>query len=142
MAEEPKVFDSAMKRLQLSRYGDIVLLVMPGEGAILVPGADFSVAQKWAQRRHSTGSPMRDRALFLDRFDTVVARSGSLVSTRGSRKPLEGLVRAMRSAGLSPDEWSLPADLKARPKPGEAARRTCETPQEPGEAPLEPDQPD
>lgn len=112
-----KMFESALTRLQVSRYGELVQLVMPGEGALIVPTAEFTFAQKWAQRRNSTGSPIRDRALVLEKLDTVIARSGSLVSTRGSRKPLETLVRAMRGAGFAPEEWNLPADLKTVPKP-------------------------
>ncbi|MEC9358135.1 MAG: hypothetical protein VX836_09730 [Pseudomonadota bacterium] len=112
-----KMFESALTRLQVSRYGELVQLVMPGEGALIVPTTEFTFVQKWAQRRNSTGSPIRDRALVLEKLDTVIARSGSLVSTRGSRKPLETLVRAMRGAGFAPEEWNLPTDLKTVPKP-------------------------
>lgn len=120
---DPKLLDSALTRLQVSRFAELVHLVMPGEGALIVPSDDYNVAHKWAQRRHSTGSAMRDRALLLEKLDTVIARSGSLVSTRGSRRPLEKLVQAMRSAGFSPEEWSLPPDLKSPPKPAVDERK-------------------
>ena len=79
--------------------------------------------QTWARSRASLGNPHRDRSAFVDRFDTVLARSGSGIATKGSRPVLAMIVKGMEKNGLQMGDWSVPhninesVEVKKKPKP-------------------------
>lgn len=53
----------------------------------------------------------RDRTSFVDRFETVIARIGSGVRTKGSRGVLQRIVKSMKANALLLEEWSIPHDI-------------------------------
>ena len=107
------LFQSALGRLRVSRMGGLVLLVVDGQGMALTPTMDFSVAEKWAKSKQSGPNATIDMGKIMEKLDVVIARPGtSFASTRGSTKPLEGLVKAMKAAGMDVKEFQLPPELK------------------------------
>ncbi len=59
-------------------------------------------------------------------FDTVLARSGSGIATKGSRSVLAMIVKGMEKNGLQMGDWSVPhninesVEVKKKPKPDRA----------------------
>ena len=114
MVQAPRtLFEAATARGRVIRQGDIACIVMDGAGSVIVFMQEFVGAQKWAQSRVPTSNLLSDRARFLDQFTTVVARPGSVQTTRGNDRQLEKLVRAMLAVGYDLNEWTLPVELKA-----------------------------
>ena len=115
------------------RYGEFTIVYMHGCTFITTP-MEFMQQQNWARARVSGGNPARDRTAFVDRFETVLARSGGGVATRGNRSVLARIVKAMKASSIFLEEWMIPRDLEQsmemkRPKgwisPG-AARAAAE----------------
>ena len=132
------LFEAATARGRVIRQGDLACIVMDGSGAIVVPQQDLIQAQKWAQSRPPTNNLLSDRARFLDQFQVLIARPGSVQSTRGNERQLERLARAMLAAGYDLAEWVLPIELRDLgkrpagqvPMPDRTAKKS-EKPEEP-----------
>ena len=93
-----------------SRYGEYTIVHMHGCSFITTP-MEFSQMQNWARGRMSTGNPVRDRTSFTDRFETVLARVGSGLATKGSKLSLSRIVKAMKANAVFLEEWMVPHDL-------------------------------
>ena len=113
-----------------TRHGDLIVVTMPAS-AFATTAQEFQQVQTWARARASLGNSHRDREAFVGRFQTVLARSGSGIATRGSRPVLARLLAGLSQAGMQPGEWSVPHDIhesmevKRRPRkvdPADAPR--------------------
>ncbi|HEY0917335.1 MAG TPA: hypothetical protein VGE22_20815 [Solimonas sp.] len=93
-----------------SRYGDWVVVTLPAM-AFATSAQEFQQVQTWARARSSMGNVHRDRSLFVERFETVLARSGGGIATRGSRPVLQRLIAGLKQGGLQMDEWSIPHNI-------------------------------
>ena len=101
---------NALNGGRVSRYGDAVMVVMESI-AFFTTAQDFQMGSQWARSKQSLGSANKDRMAFANRFETVVARVGSGIATKGSNKVLSKLVAAMEIAGMDLKEWSIPHNL-------------------------------
>jgi hypothetical protein len=111
--KEISLYQQALGKLRVSRVGPLTMLVVDGQGLALCLTADFSPIEKWAQSRPSGPNATIDMGKILDKIDVLVARPGTtFASTRGSTKPLEAIVKAMKSAGMDVKEYALPPELK------------------------------
>lgn len=105
-----------------SRYGDFVVVTMTAS-AFVATTIEYQQVQTWARARASLGNVQRDRTAFTDRFDTLLARSGSGIATKGSRQVLARLVKGMELSGLQLGDWSIPqnvnesVEIKKKPRP-------------------------
>lgn len=133
VAPARNLLEAATGRGRVLRQGDIVCLIMDGAGAVVVNMADWIAVQKWAQSRPPSGNLLSDRARFLEQFQVLIARPGTVQATRGNDRQLERLAQSMLAAGYDLGEWVLPAefkDLGKVPRPGDSAgRRQDATPQ-------------
>ena len=116
-----------------ARYGDLILVTMPAQ-AFATTAMEYQQAQVWARARSSLGNVHRDREAFIGRFQTVLARSGGGIATRGARPVLARILAGMTQSGMQSGEWSVPHDINdsvevKRRKPG----RTGETPVDPAQ---------
>lgn len=111
--KELSLFQQASGKLRISRVGPLTMLVVDGQGLAFCLTADFSPVEKWAKSRPAGANATLDSAKILEKIDVMICRPGTtFASTRGSTKPLEGIVKAMRSAGIDVKEFSLPPELK------------------------------
>ncbi|HUP91144.1 MAG TPA: hypothetical protein VM074_02775 [Solimonas sp.] len=105
-----------------TRYGDFTVVIMSACAFVTTP-MELQQAEMWARTRPTTGNVNRDRMGFLDRFQIMLARSGSGISSKGNRKLLATIVRSMKANALPMDEWSIPLnldedmDIKRKAKP-------------------------
>lgn len=95
---------------RMSRRGDLTLVHL-NSCSFATTAVDLLQAENWARARHSRGNPHRDRMAFVERFETVLARNGAGVATRGSRPILQGIVKSIKANGLQMEEWSIPMNL-------------------------------
>ncbi len=95
---------------RMSRRGDLTLVHL-NSCSFATTAVDLLQAENWARARHSRGNPHRDRMAFVERFETILARNGAGVTTKGSRSILQGIVKSMKANGLQMDEWSIPMNL-------------------------------
>ena len=95
-----------------SRYGDFIIVKMASCWFITTP-MEFQQMSNWARGRMSSGTPQRDRMTFVERFETVLARSGSAVATRGNRSMLSRIVKSMKTNSVFLEGWNIPHDLDA-----------------------------
>jgi len=93
-----------------TRYGEFTMVHMHNCSFITTP-MEYMQMQNWARARVSSGNPGRDRTTFVERFETVLGRSGSGVTTRGNRSILSRIVKAMKSSAVFIEDWSVPRDL-------------------------------
>lgn len=119
MARSLSLFEAATNRGRVIRQGEIVHWVMDGSGAVVVPAQDFLIAQKWGQSRTGSTNVVTDRGRFLEKFETLIARPGSFVSTRGNTRSLASLAKVMIASGYDMSEWGLPFDVKQALKPAD-----------------------
>lgn len=116
-----------------SRYGDFIIVTLPAM-AFATTAMEFQQAQTWARARASLGNVHRDRSCFVDRFQTVLARSGGGLATRGSRPVLSRIVAGMKQNGLVMEDWSIPLNLDESMEVKKRAKATgpeaSETPQQ------------
>ncbi len=119
MAKTQTLLEAALMRMRAIRQGDLVQLVVDGGGAMVCTTMEFLQAQKWAQRKPATGNAISDRGRFLEQITVLISRPGSMASTRGSAKAVEGLAKLMKQGGYDLGEWMLPPELKnlGRPAP-------------------------
>lgn len=116
------VFDHGSR---ITRYGEFSVITFPG-GAVVASGLECHQLQMWARTEKSRGAQTLDVMAFIGRFQTLLARKGSGVATRGSQLVLRGIVQAMQTCGLPMADWSVPPDFvlspgNATPKPSAAA---------------------
>lgn len=93
-----------------ARYGDFILVKLPN-GGFAATSQDFNMAQNWARGKVSSGNAQRDRSLFTDRFETLLARSGSGIATKGSRVTLRGIVAGLTQLGVQMSGYSIPVNI-------------------------------
>jgi hypothetical protein len=93
-----------------ARYGDFVLVKLPN-GGFAASAQDFNTAQNWARGKMSSGNAQRDRSLFTDRFETLLARSGSGIATKGSRATLRGIIAGLTQLGVQMSGYSVPINI-------------------------------
>lgn len=111
--KELSLFESALGRLRISRMGGMVVMVVDGQGMAMTPALDFNVVEKWAKSKQAGPNATIDMGKIMEKLEVVIARPGtSFASTRGSLKPLDGLVKAMKAAGMDAKEFQLPPELK------------------------------
>lgn len=112
--KELTMYQSATQRLRISRSGQCTMLVVDGQGAAVVPTADFSVAEKWAKSKTAAPNAFMSMTKILDKLEVAICRPGTtFCSTRGSPKYMVDLAKAMISAGFDINEWALAPDVKA-----------------------------
>lgn len=108
-----------------SRYGDFTIIHMHNCSFVTTPMECLQMSN-WARGRPSSGNAQRDRMSFVEKFETVLARVGSGVATRGSRSILARMVKSMKASSLMLADWQVPRDLnegvemKRRPVPAAA----------------------
>ena len=95
-----------------SRYGDFVVVRMQNLSFITTP-MELQQVSTWARGRITSGTSQRDRTVFVERFETIIGRIGSAITTRGSRGVLSRIVKGMKANALMIAEWSIPHDLDA-----------------------------
>ncbi len=93
-----------------SRYGDFVVVTLPAM-SFATTAQEFQQVQNWARSKTSLGNVNRDRSFFVGRFETVLARSGGGLATRGSRPILQRIIAGMKQGGLQMEEWSIPHNI-------------------------------
>jgi hypothetical protein len=112
------LFQSACGKLRVSRMGMLTMLVVDGQGLALALTSDFSVVEKWAKSKGAGPNATIDMAKIMEKLDVLVCRPGTTFgSTRGSTKPLEAVVKAMKAAGMDTREYALPPELKDADRP-------------------------
>lgn len=93
-----------------ARHGDFVVVKFPAS-TFATSASDYQRVQTWARARGSSGSAPRDRTAFVERFETLLARSGGGIATKGSRSALRSNVRGLSLAGLVMGNWSVPHNI-------------------------------
>lgn len=106
------LLESAQSRMRTIRQGDLAQLIVDGGGAMVVPMIELMQAQKWAQRKASSGNMLTDRTRFLEQVTTLISRPGSMLPTKGHHKAIEALAKQMMQAGYDINEWALPPELR------------------------------
>ncbi|MGH8539287.1 MAG: hypothetical protein ACRETW_02115 [Stenotrophobium sp.] len=104
------ILETVLNGGRVSRNGDFVVVTLQNLGFV-VPAMEFTQVQQWARSKVSNGIPHRDRMDFVNRFETLLARQGAGVATKGSNKALAAIVTGMEQAGLSLDEWMIPRGI-------------------------------
>lgn len=111
--KELSLYQSALGRLRVSRTAGLAILVVDGQGMALAPAMDFDVVEKWAKSKQAGPNATIDMGKMMEKLEVLITRPGtSFASTRGSLKPLEGVVKAMKAAGMDTKEYQLPPELK------------------------------
>lgn len=93
-----------------TRYGDFVVIRLPS-ASFAASAQEFHIVENWARARISSGNAQRDRSQFTDRFDTLLARSGCGIATKGSRPLLKRLVDGLQQMNLDLSAWSIPHNI-------------------------------
>ncbi|TJY62020.1 hypothetical protein E4T66_07210 [Sinimarinibacterium sp. CAU 1509] len=106
-----------------ARYGDFVVVRLSA-GAFAASSQEFNMTQNWARARVSSGNAQRDRSTFTDHFETLLARSGCGIATKGSRPLLKRIVEGLKQMNIDLSEWSIPANIN---ESVEVQRRTPAT---------------
>lgn len=102
------LLDSALRRVQVRKAGEVTLIVFDGLGAVATETLGFRTAERWAFSRISSGNVTRDRTAFLERLETAIVRRGtSVTSTHGTSRGVAGLAKKMKQAGYNLSEWQL-----------------------------------
>src|SRR5690348_10638490 len=98
--------------------GPLTVLIIDGQGLAVCLTADFSPVEKWAKSKTAGPNATIDSAKIVEKVDVMICRPGTtFASTRGSTKPQEAIVKAMKAAGMDPKEFALPPELKDIGKP-------------------------
>jgi hypothetical protein len=95
-----------------TRYGEFTMVFMTGCSFITTP-MEFTQVGNWARSRVSSGNPNRDRTTFVERFETILGRMGSGISSKGSKASLLRIVKSMKANAVFMEEWNVPRDLDA-----------------------------
>ncbi|TXH05649.1 MAG: hypothetical protein E6R07_02245 [Nevskiaceae bacterium] len=125
------LLDSVFNGGRSSRNGDLVVVMLPSQ-SFVTSAQEFMQAQQWARSKQSNGFPNRDRAAFIERFDTLVARNGAGVATRGHPKVLKRMVALMEQQGMAMEDWMIPRfvddEIKRKEKPEDEAEAPAAAP--------------
>ena len=115
---------------RVARYGDFSIVYM-SSGAFVTTPVELVMNQNWARARTTFGNPAKDRMAFVDRFETVLARVGCGIATKGSRGLLQRIVKSMVASALPLEQWSIPRNLnesmEMKKKPGPDGAKAAET---------------
>ena len=141
MARTISLYDGATAKGRVIRQGEIIQMVMDGSGAFVCSAQDFMVAQKWAQAKTASTNLLTDRGRFIEKIEVLIARPNSVISTRGSSRPLTMMAKQMRQAGYDLSEWVLPHDVKEALKTPIDLPRPKSEPAEPEPPPSPPEPP-
>lgn len=115
---EINLFQHLTEGGNVNTIGMVTLIVLGrGRGAFVTSAFSYSSARKWAEGRSATGIEYRDMTLFMDRFDTYVARVGCPLTTQGHPVQLLELAKEMKASGYEMSEWSLPDEVTDALKP-------------------------
>mgnify|MGYP004367891181 CR=1 FL=1 len=107
------LLDSALRRAQIRKAGEITLIIFDGLGAVATDTLGFRSAERWAFSRISSGNIVRDRSTFLERLETAIVRRGTSITTsHGTSRGLAGLAKKMKQAGYNLSEWTIPQAAK------------------------------
>lgn len=113
------MLDSAFNGGRSSRNGDLVVVTLPSQ-AFVTTAQEFMQLQQWGRSKPSNGIPTRDRTALIERLETVIARNGSGIATRGNPKALQRMVHNMEQLGMPLDDWAIPRfvddEIKRRDK--------------------------
>lgn len=93
-----------------SRFGDCTLVLVPNM-AFATTTQEFNMAERWARSRPSTGNAQRDRTLFTDRMETMLARNGCGLATKGSKPTLRTIIGVLKQSGQDIKAWSVPHNI-------------------------------
>jgi len=104
------ILDSALNGGRANRNGDLVVVIMPAQ-AFVTTAQEYLIAQQWARSKQSNGLPHRDRAMLIEKFETIIPRNNSGLSPRGNPKVLQRMVADMEQLGMVLDEWTIPKNL-------------------------------
>lgn len=104
------ILDSALNGGRATRNGDLVIIMMPSQ-SFVTTAQEYLIAQQWGRSRQSNGIPNRDRAAFIEKFETLIPRNNSGLAPRGNPKVLKRMVGDMEQLGMVLDEWSIPRNL-------------------------------
>ena len=110
MSPPKNLLTSALNGGGTARYGDFILVKLP-TGGFAATSQDYAMAQNWARGRLSSGNAYNDRCLFTDRFETLLARSGSGIATKGSRPVLRRMVAGLTQLGVQMSGYSIPVNI-------------------------------
>jgi len=106
------MYAAVTQRGSVQRLGEVTVLRMDGAGAVAAPTQSFAAVSRWAQSKPSSGILQKDRMAMLDRFEIFVARTGSIVQSRGSPKPLYDLLQSMERIGLDIHDYDIPHSVE------------------------------
>lgn len=138
------LYAAVTQRGSVQRLGEITVLRMDGSGAVAAPTMGFAAVSRWAQSKQASGIQQKDTMMLLDRFETFLARTGSIVQSRGSPKPLYDLLKAMERIGMDIHDYHIPhsveelmkeAEAEPEKKPKTDAAPDGETSEKPAELP-------
>jgi hypothetical protein len=104
------LFDSATNGGRISRNGDLVVVTLNAL-AFITTAQEFQMAAQWGRSKQSNGIVHRDVMALVERLETVIARNGSGVATRGNPKALQRMVLAMTQLAIPLDDWAVPLAL-------------------------------
>ncbi|WP_146165957.1 hypothetical protein [Stenotrophobium rhamnosiphilum] len=104
------ILDSALNGGRASRNGDLVIVAMPNQGFVTT-AQEYQIVMSWARSKQSNGLPHKDRAMMLERFETLIPRNNSGLAARGNRKVLKRMVDDMEQLGMMLEDWTIPRDL-------------------------------
>lgn len=106
------IYSTAFNGGGSSRYADFVVVRLTNCTFITTP-MELQQVSNWARGKMSTGTLSRDRTSFLERFETIIGRTSSSITTRGNRGLLQRMVKGMKASSILMAEWSIPHDLDA-----------------------------
>jgi hypothetical protein len=107
------MLQSALQRMRVSRQGQVTMVVVDGQGAACIPTMEYRSAESWASKKSSAPNANQSMLKVMEKLEVMICRPGTtFASTRGSPKYVTDLAKAMISAGLDINEWSLPPDVK------------------------------
>jgi len=104
------ILDSALNGGRATRNGDLVVIIMPSQ-SFVTTAQEYLIAQQWGRSKQSNGIPNRDRAAFIEKFETLIPRNNSGLAPRGNPKVLKRMVGDMEQLGMILDEWAIPRNL-------------------------------
>ena len=97
---------------RVTRNGDLTVIYLHACSFATTAG-ESARAHSWARSKNSFGNAQKDRTAFIERFESVLARNGAGIATKGSMPILQGIVRGMRASGMQMEEWSVPYNIDA-----------------------------
>jgi hypothetical protein len=107
------MLQAALQRMRVTRQGQVTMIVVDGQGAAAIPTMDYRTVEAWANKKASAPNANQSLLKVMEKVETMICRPGTtFASTRGSPKYVTDLAKAMISAGMDINEFSLPPDVK------------------------------